>query len=409
MLSLSLVVSTPTVAHRVLSQEKFVKMPGFEYRLIGKFLVAGTFLLIAGSALASGASIVGSTSALSDLHRAEVLNLIPTTSVASDDLVAKGFNGDIRLDSITLNFSWSPAPKVAKTAAEVYAAANTPDTANRATQSSPIVQPDLIAMLDPDSRFKAMTWSGLNCYGKTANLSRMPDSGIEGDSSSGQEGLRFGRATDPLDPARIVFAFNVHASDPLTAGAKRCEALAPANAATAIPRGQHFWYAFRLLLWRGAEAQTGRALLTQWHTYGFNPFFGLVIKDGHLSFTVRHPPEAAGRQSKPTTLEVWRDSQPAQRVWMTFVVKAKISPFAHDNPYLQIWRDGEAIVDRQGPMGYDDPGLAYAKIGYYHWLNDNPWDDRLPQRSVYVSKAMLVRDEGNRLTEQQLRQWVNAR
>lgn len=276
--------------------------------------------------------------------------------------------------------------------------------------TSAVARTDLIALLDPDIPIKLQTWSGVNCYGQYPALSKVAEPGLLGDTQRGQQSKRFGLAIDPLDPARSAYVFSVFADDPLTAGAKRCEALAPPAEATAIPRGEPFWYAFRLLVWEGIEAKQGRALLTQWHTQGFNPFFGLFIDDGHLSVAIRHTPTPDARQAKkPTTVEIWRDGKPAQRVWMTFVVRAKISPFASDHPYITIWRDGEQLVDRQGPIGYDAPGLAYAKIGYYHWVNDNPWDERVPQRSVYVSKAMLVRDPDGRYAERQMRFLISER
>ena len=273
--------------------------------------------------------------------------------------------------------------------------------------STAINETDVIARLDPKNPIQSQTWSGLNCFGKYPNLSKLTDSGVAGPVEDSQNQMRFGRTADPLDPSRIAFIFNVYASDPLTAGAKRCEALAPPTADTAIPRARPFWYAFRILLWRGAEVQSGRAMLTQWHVHGFNPFFGLVIKDGYLSFTARYNQRPGGKKSDLTTLELWRDDAPVQRRWMTFVVQANVSPHADEGPFIRIWRDGQLLVDRAGPLGYIDNGLAYAKIGYYHWLNDNPWDDSKPERTVFVSNAVLVRDERRRYTELQLRQLAN--
>lgn len=284
-----------------------------------------------------------------------------------------------------------------------YAGTVTLKSTSRADSKSDVSLADVIATLDPDKPLAAQTWSGLNCGGQFPALSKLPAAGLAGSTAAGENAIRFGPASDPLDSARNAFVVNVHANDPLTAGGKRCEAVALPTAATGLPQNENFWYAFRIMPWVGMEARSGSALLTQWHVQGFNPFLSLVLKDGRLGFTARYNANTAATQANSTTIQLWRDSAPAERRWSTFVVQAKISPFTSDNPYVRIWRDGVLIVNRNGPIGYNSTGIGYAKIGYYHWTDDNFWDEAVPQRTIYLGKATMVRDARNRYTESNLR------
>ena len=271
--------------------------------------------------------------------------------------------------------------------------------------SAQIAAEDFLAVLDPSLPIRQQTWNGLNCNGRYIGIAGYLERD-QAERAADDTLQRFGPAPDPLATGRTSYVFRVLAGDPLTAGALRCEAVAPPAAPTALPVGSAFWYAFRILVWQGQEAHTGGALLTQWHVHGFNPFLGLSLRQGHLHITARHDREATGTgRRKLTLVKLWRDDAPVARRWMTFVVYAKVQRAG--TSVLRIWRDGDPIVEYTGPLGYDDPGLAYAKIGYYHWLNDNPWDDAVDQRRIHVAKAALVRDGPGRYTEAQLRRWVN--
>jgi hypothetical protein len=265
-------------------------------------------------------------------------------------------------------------------------------------------EPDnLVAVLDPALPLLQQTWKGLNCDGQYKGIARFIGD-HRADASTGGRLQRFGKAVDPLD-GRLSYVFRVVTGDPLTAGALRCEAVAPPTGATQLPRGSAFWYGFRMLVWEGQEARSGSALLTQWHIHGHNPFLGLYLKQGHLEFTARHDRGAAGTAQRLTTVQLWRDSMPVPKRWSTFVVFASVQ--SSGDSVVRIWRDGESIVDYTGPLGYDDLQPAYAKIGYYHWLNANPWDESVNQRTVYVSKAGLVRADALRQAEPQLRAWLS--
>lgn len=273
--------------------------------------------------------------------------------------------------------------------------------ASGAIGSIPIGPDDVLALLDPNTPVPQQTWSGLNCLGQYTSIARFSAQAPGLAETSVQ---RFGVTTDPLGTGSRSYVFAVKAGDPLTAGALRCEALAPPAGRTTLPRGSAFWYAFRILVWQGQEAASGTALLTQWHVNGFNPFLGLYLGQGRLFFTVRHNQNVTASPGPTKALTLWRDPAPVKRRWLTFVVRATLHQSGES--MVKLWRDGDLIVDYVGPLGYHDPRPAYAKIGYYHWLNRNPWDDSVELRAIYVSKAALVHDPAERYAEPQLRAWI---
>lgn len=265
---------------------------------------------------------------------------------------------------------------------------------------------DIGAQLNADASSQTDTgWSGINCYGQYGNWTRFQPDGIRGTKLPDGDTLRFGLVTDPLNPQRKVFALRVHKDDVLTSGAKRCEVLAPGAGSTALPVGKDFWYAFSIRIVEGAITSGDDQLLSQWHVYGV-PIFSLLVKDGRLRIENRFNANAALSAGTTTLVTPWRDSVPATNRWMHFVVKARISAFEKDAPYITVWRNGTLLFDRKGPIGLNSTALPFAKLGFYHWINQNTWDAKVPVRTIHLNQAVTVLDPGNRYNEATLRAMV---
>lgn len=194
--------------------------------------------------------------------------------------------------------------------------------------------------------------------------------------------------------------------DVLTAGAKRCEAVAPPEKSTALPIKQEFWYAISLRSTDGRFASDDQ-VLTQWHANGFNPFMGLYLKDGKLRIELRYNANVVATQANSTVVVPWRDTEVMTDKWSTYVFRAKISPNNADAPFIQVWRDGKLIVDRKGPLGYNTSEFHYAKAGLYHWVNNtNIWDARYPVRTVFINRAVTAKEHAGLYSEAVLRAMV---
>lgn len=256
--------------------------------------------------------------------------------------------------------------------------------------ASAIDPSDVISRVDASASLANQGWQGLNCYGKFPRLWKIGDSGLTGSALLDGTNTRFGRVADPVDPSRSALVFRVKQDDPLTAGGRRCELVSSPEASTALPRNENFWYAFRLLVWEGLESRGDSALLTQWHEYGYNPFFSVVLRDGKLRATIRYA-ASDGSAKKVFVQHIWSDPNVAERKWATFVVRAKIS----DEPgrgYIEIWRDGVKLASRVGALGYGSAGYPYAKIGFYQWMESNYWDSGSPVKTIYVSDVVIIGD-----------------
>lgn len=267
---------------------------------------------------------------------------------------------------------------------------------------------DVISELNANLSIAKQTWNGINCYGRVGNFNKLTDRAIVGSAMADGTTLRFGRTQDPLVPGKNAFVFRVGTEDTLFADSRRCEAVSYATAATAIPKGENFWYTLTLLVKDGGNSSGDGQLITQWHTTGYNPFMGLYLSNGKLRMTVRTSPVRNGTSATVTYSNPWVDQFPVSGKWMTFVFNARVSHLASDLPFLRVWRDGSLIVDYRGPLGYNTNDLPYAKVGFYSWNENNAWDVKTPIRTVYVRKAALVRDTGAKFSAANMKAWAES-
>lgn len=224
--------------------------------------------------------------------------------------------------------------------------------------------------------------------------------------------LRFGKAPDPDDPSRSVLVFRAHMNDALSWGAPRTEL--SFGQASRLPVGQDFWYGFGLRTPGWNVRATDEQLLTQWHqgngTIPLGPFMALLVKGNNfkldVKFNLKYPPSIA----TTNTTTVWTGSGMPVDKWTYFVFKAKISPDLKDDPYLQVWKDGVQIVDYHGPFGYNYPDVKpYVKLGHYEWIASyNRWDPDSPVKTVYYRTPVLIRDNGGKYSEADVRAYLSS-
>lgn len=268
---------------------------------------------------------------------------------------------------------------------------------------------DIIAELNSAKPNTQQTWYGVNCYGIYGPITRLPNGEVHGSRLPDGSTLRMGKVNDQLKPGRKVFMVRVGKNDVLTAGGKRCELIAYGDGATSLPVGKEIWYGVSILVNEGLQSRGDDQILMQWHVNGFNPFFAVALKDGRLRAEVRHNAFPGGTAANAQLERLWIDDKPVQRRWMTFVVNAKISTFSGDAPFIKVWRDGELIADRKGPLGYNTTEYHYARIGFYHWINSgNTWDASSPVRSLMFSRSFVARDPSSKYNEPSVRAYVES-
>jgi hypothetical protein len=236
-------------------------------------------------------------------------------------------------------------------------------------------------------------------------VTSIPESGIHGTVLASGETLRLGKEADPTDSTRKALAFQLAPTDPLTSKSRRAEISFPPN----VEMGKVYWVALSVYVYDwGALPGTDAALFgTQLHSgdnsLGLSPSFGIYTSGGtQFRIESRYSTSATPSQASTiTTRHGYRDI-PFGR-WVDFVFRFKQS--IDGNGFLQVWQDGEPIVDHQGSLGFNTPGYRdYIKFGYYNWSSF------ATSRKVLLRSPMIVLDpSGSKYSAEDLRAHVRSR
>jgi len=142
---------------------------------------------------------------------------------------------------------------------------------------------------------------------------------------------------------------------------------------------QERWYAAKLLIpdeWV-FDPERGDDIVLQWHAIPGNwrpTFPNLAISVQNDRWFIKQ--SFGSPQTKPTRTEVKLEVPVQRGAWVSWVIHAKWSP--KEDGLLQIWQDGQLVLERTGPNVYGTLGQDYTpywKTGIYHptWHLD---DDR---------------------------------
>lgn len=257
---------------------------------------------------------------------------------------------------------------------------------------------DLITYVSPGVLFPARN-IGLQCQGINATLADVPQRMATARTTVGSVEPRFGEVV--LHGMR-AFRLQMNAVDVLPNGVSpRCELIAYPMPGSALPQGQNFWLAFSF--WADDWAGTAdEQLIAQMHVQEprntlLNPFVALVVRGGELRLEVRYSKATPPDKASTHLMTAARMAMPV-RQWTTAVIQARISTQASQAPFLRMWLNGRLVADYAGPLGYILPtgGFSYHKVGVYHWIDDNPWDLKVPVRALLVRTVMSVLDTDGR-------------
>jgi hypothetical protein len=245
-------------------------------------------------------------------------------------------------------------------------------------------------------------WGGSSGY----YTSPLPNP-LRGTDPSGGTFWAFGTVTSPGESNRSAFRWELHPTDPGTAGtgAKRCEFSfgwkeysypgKVLTRAVGLPANQDNWWAVAVRIedWSATNDVNDWQVLWQWHDAhggGLAPFLNLSAKGSALHIQGAYNLSAEPKDSTTTRLSLWTGVKPAN-TWMRFVVKARKDLVTPAESFVQIWLDGLPIVDYHGPFGYAVPEQDYAKVGIYHWISTaNVWDRAVFARRMWTKGPVQV-------------------
>ncbi|HWI38609.1 MAG TPA: heparin lyase I family protein [Burkholderiales bacterium] len=262
---------------------------------------------------------------------------------------------------------------------------------------------DILGEADANTPFAQQSGYNGQVIGQFPDAQDIPETGIHYSTLPNGETLRLGKVLDPWNPNLKVFAFQLGPNDPTTSGSKRSEFEFPPN----VENGKTYWIAFSLNVQDWGSLPSGDDALfgTQVHSgdssKGFSPSFSLVSygSSGGRTFQVFRTSNTSGTSQ---TMVKYPEIPIRFGQWTEFVFKFR---HATDNSgLLQVWMDGQQIVDYSGPIGFNTPGYRdYAKFGYYNWSSFNS------SRKVLIRAPVLVQDPtGSKYTVDSLRAYVEA-
>jgi len=196
------------------------------------------------------------------------------------------------------------------------------------------------------------------------------------------------KAPDGSDAIR----FEVRRTDPNVALSKRSELRLSAVAA-----GSEQWYGFRVMLPQGWDRDPGSyEVVGQWHEVpdwnlgeGWrSPPLGIYVRDGQWRVNNKWDakPKTIGNtpEGKAT---LWAGAYETGK-WANWVFHVKWSH--KSDGILQVWKDGQLIVDKKGPNTYNDQVGPYFKIGVYKpdW-KENPQASNTDKRVLYFDQVRI--------------------
>lgn len=266
---------------------------------------------------------------------------------------------------------------------------------------------DVLASARSDTPLSTQTWD-YQCYGQNKSAKAIPLVGIIGDTLVDAPRMRLGLEKPQAADAERGIVLRTASTDPMTAGAPRCEVSFTRGANSFLPKGKDFWFASRIWIDDWASS-SDEQLIMQFHagdsSQNLGPFFALYVRGNRARAALRFDTQAAALTTMSTRAsnDIWSGPVNFARRWATVVVHARISTDAAKGPFLRFWIDGQLLGEHLGPVGYNGTGSDYAKVGFYHWLSGNTWDGKVPVRTMYVSRSMLVRDASQIYTEADLR------
>lgn len=267
-------------------------------------------------------------------------------------------------------------------------------------------------------------WPFANCDGSvetqgpsagvSQSLSATSESGVAGPDAV----VRFGKTTDPDDPAKTCFVMRWKQGD--DTGTKRTElSFSPTTGFSPIPLGGVCWLACSMRLpsaWKSADSND-ETMIFQVHESpdagdDTQPApIGMVVTGRVQRLWVRSNPNATTLQAATVYNEVWRESEYPADQWQHWVFKLKSHWDASQSPRLEAWRalgsSGALVkmIDYSAPNTYNNTNRDFAKHGNYYYAN--LWTGGLTERVMH-SKGLYQWLDGQGLTPELIVQHLRS-
>jgi len=136
--------------------------------------------------------------------------------------------------------------------------------------------------------------------------------------------------------------------------------------------GSEQWYAFSTYVPEDWPDADNRTVISQWHATPDlgdgetwrSPPLAVRYVAGELTVTSRSSSEAIQTENDAPEVTLYQHPEPWEKgIWHDWVFRVLWS--YEDDGLVQAWLDGEAIIDQDGPVGYNDEVGVWFKWGIY--------------------------------------------
>lgn len=157
------------------------------------------------------------------------------------------------------------------------------------------------------------------------------------------------------------------------------------------PYGEDRWYSFSVYLEDDWEYNDRNEVVAQWHASkdvflnepgGRGPPLALRILGDVWRITYGWDADFSSKKGAKAIYPLWVGPIEPGR-WTDWVFRVRWTR-GDDDGLVQVWKNGEMIADRAGPIGYNDIRGTYLKLGSYHPRTE---------RTLYIDEVR-VGDQG---------------
>lgn len=207
--------------------------------------------------------------------------------------------------------------------------------------------------------------------------------------------------------------FTLHRNDKDVASSKRAELV---KHGVADIHGQT-WAGHSVLLPEGYQKDPNFEIIFQWHERpdwdrgeGWrSPPVYIVIEDGEWRVRNRWDPKLRTVKNNPRPeggTESFSIGKVETGVWTDFVIRTFWSH--KSDGILQVWKDGSLVVNKRGPVMYNDIRGPYYKIGIYKPPFKYSKENHVKSRTFYVDDISIVPESKDVAVQQSWSPRLNA-
>ncbi|MGI6454067.1 MAG: polysaccharide lyase [bacterium] len=205
---------------------------------------------------------------------------------------------------------------------------------------------------------------------------------------------------EPVRAGKYAVRVEVRRDDPDVSSSKRSEIKQPREPQVKCER----WYGFSIYLPEDYIQDHLPEIVTQWHgspdmddgEVWRSPPLALITQNGNWRINWRWDADKIMKSNRSDGNE-YQDIGPYEKgKWTDWVFHVKWS--WEDDGLIEVWKDGEKVMDYHGPSAYNDDHGVYFKTGVYKWVwkrssENNP--STTDVRVIYLDEYRFGNEHAN--------------